>query len=206
MARGRVWLRRHDRLTVYADPWLGGAVSIRITTAVMRLARVLTILAAAGLVAAVLFGTTASPGLFLPFVLVLNVAVPGRWRRTTLTDRVLADAALGAAQALGSEHKPGVWRIECAEAVPLAAELHRLQAWWTPGRNVRSGQLEADRQRELTGRARPPLTTYLAADAAELPGVEPRYVVPENFEPGQPWPTPPTAESQQWPMWPGKAN
>lgn len=199
-------LARHDRLTVVTDPWLGGAVSIQLTRTVTRLAWLLAVLAGIGVAVAVWSSSVSAANLFLPLVLVFNATVPRRWHKTALTDRVLADAALRAAHTLGREHKPGVWRIEGPEAAPLAAELQRLQGWWTPGRNLRSGQAEADRQRELVAQARPPLTTYLGQHTAELPGVEPRYVIPENFEPGQPWPIPPTAESRQWPVWPGRGS
>lgn len=184
-----------DRLTIRASG--GGAPLARLTSGNQRVVQFIAVVTLTALTVALVAGLwTRGPTFLFPVMLIFGFRA-GRYRRDVrLADPVLADAALRAAAAEGREVRPGVWRIEGGRARELGTELQRLQEWRTPGTMPL-----ATRQEHLVAQAGGPLAGYLAA--ARNAAAEPGYVIPEPFQPGQPWPTMPGGTpTQPWPTMP----
>lgn len=145
------------------------------------------------------------PGHFPTWLVFLVVVLPNAFRqsrdaRLALTDPVLAEGAARAALALGTEVKPGTWRITGPQARVLNRELRRLHNWWTP-QTGDAAVTAAAREQRLLAEANPDLRAFLAPTRLSPPELEPRVADVRSHADGEPWPVLGDGP-QEWPVLP----
>lgn len=186
------WIHRLDELVFVSLPWRPGATFLVYRSGWARLRQIALAVAAAGWYVGAFIGRLdAGFTMSVGGLLVLAFLLGAKPRRIRLMDRLLIEAASRAAIQLGTERKPGFWRIRGPVAGALGRDLRRLNQlpWPLPtGADLavaREEQVIAASGAELRAFLQPILTAHVGYEPT---GIEAQPGQAESAEPGQQWP------------------
>lgn len=186
------WIHRFDELVHVSLPWRPGATFLVYRSGWARLQQIALAVAAAGWYVGA-FGLGLDEGLTMAVggLIVLAFLLGVKPRRIRLIDRLLVEAASWAAMHLGTERKPGWWRIRGPVAGALGRDLRRLSRlpWPLPT----GADLAVAREEQVIAAAGPELRVYLQPILTAHEGYEPTSIEAqpgriESAETGQQWP------------------
>lgn len=187
------WIHRLDELVFVLLPWRPGATFLVYRSGWSRVRQIVLAVAAAGwYVGAFGLGVDTAFAMAVGAVLILVFVLGTKPRPIRLADRLLVEAVSRAALQLGTERKPGWWRIRGPVAGALGRDLRDLSRlpWPLPT----GADPAVAREEQVIAAAGPELRAFLQPILTAHEGYEPTSIEVESAQTGS------DQASQQWPV------